>query len=36
MEADIPKAKAHAAAIGFDAISAYGPGLGGTAQVNIV
>jgi hypothetical protein len=34
MDGDIPRCKAHAAAIGFDAISSYGLGGGGTLQVN--
>lgn len=34
MDGDIPRCKANAAAIGFDAISSYGIGGGGTVQVN--
>jgi hypothetical protein len=33
MDGDIPRCKANAAAIGFDAISSYGIGGGGTIQV---
>ncbi len=32
MDGDIPRCKTHAAAIGFDAISSYGLGGGGTVQ----
>jgi hypothetical protein len=36
MDEDIPTVKKNAAAIGFDAISSYGIGGGGTLQVNIL
>ncbi len=35
MDEDIPTVKKHADAIGFDAISSYGIGGGGTLEVNI-
>ncbi len=36
MDGDISRGKTHIAALGFDAISSYGLGGGGTLQVNIV